>query len=179
MSFDQKIQLANTIGTWLAAIATFAAVLFSLYLARASSKINLRVLAGIRVIFEGSEPRYYFGVNITNKADRNVVITSIGWSIGKKKNAQYCIQPFYAPLSAKVPITLQYGEASSFLIPISDDEVNNWLIPFAEGFVKSFDEKHLKTLKLWVETSVGERVELLPENNFLEKLKECSHSRNT
>ncbi|PQJ63641.1 hypothetical protein BTO10_02160 [Vibrio chagasii] len=179
MSFDQKIQLANTIGTWLAAIATFVAVLVSLYLARASSKINVRVLAGIRVTFEGSEPRHYFGVNVTNKADKNVVITGIGWSIGKKKDVQYCIQPFYSPLSAKVPITLQYGESSSFLIPIGNEELNGWFVPFAEGFVKSFDEKHLKTLKLWVETSVGERVVLSPEQNFIEKLKEFSHTRDS
>ncbi len=45
MTFDQKIQLANTIGTWLAAIGTISAVITSLYFARTSNRINLRVLA--------------------------------------------------------------------------------------------------------------------------------------
>ncbi|MDP5145990.1 hypothetical protein ORI98_06020 [Shewanella sp. ULN5] len=176
MTFDQKIQLANTIGTWLAAIGTISAVITSLYFARTSNRINLRVFAGLRVTFDGdgSPPNNYFGINITNKADRNVVITSIGWSVGKRKNTQFCIQPFHSNLSVQYPKTLQHGESASFLIPI--DNENEWLVPFATGFVKTPDSKTLKSLKLWVETSVGERVILSPENNFINKLKEIGRT---
>jgi hypothetical protein len=172
MTFDQIIQLANTIGTWLAAIGTIGAVITSLYYSRVSNRINLRVLAGLRVTFDGdgSPPNNYFGINITNKADRNVVITSIGWNVGKKKDIRFCVQPFYSNLSAQCPKILQHGESARFLIPIDDE--NEWFNPFSTGFVKDSDNKTLKSLKLWIETSVGERIVLSPGNDFINKLKE-------
>jgi len=57
MTLDQQIQMWNVIGTWLAGIATFAAVVLSLRLARKAKSIRLQANAGIRLIFAGHSGR--------------------------------------------------------------------------------------------------------------------------
>lgn len=53
MTFEQQINIWNAVGTWLAGIATFAAVLVSLYLARKSERIRITATAGLRQVFVG------------------------------------------------------------------------------------------------------------------------------
>ena len=65
MTLVQKIQIWNAIGAWFAGIATFFAVLVSLYLARKSERLNLKASVGIRLIFEGDG----------SPAEENVLLT--------------------------------------------------------------------------------------------------------
>jgi hypothetical protein len=48
MTLDQKIQISIAIGTWLAGIATFFAVIVALSLSRRAEKVRLKVSVGLR-----------------------------------------------------------------------------------------------------------------------------------
>ena len=80
MTFDQKIQLWNAIGTWVAGIATFCAVIVSLHLARRVEKVRLRTRVGIRQMFQGdgTPGQELLEFHITNLGDRPVTVVSLG-----------------------------------------------------------------------------------------------------
>ncbi len=176
MTLDQKIQIWNAIGTWFAGIATFLAVLVSLYLARKAERLNLKVSAGIRLIFEGdgSPAEENVGITVTNLGDRPVIINSIGWKIGKGKEARYCIQPVTGKYTHQYPKQLAHGEQCTFLV--SFKITPDWKLDFANGFVKDLSNKNLKSLRAQVHTSIGQTIEVMPDSSLLEKLRETSNS---
>lgn len=94
MTLDQQIQVWNAIGTWLAGIATFAAVVVSLLLATRADRVRLKVHAGIRLLFigDGSPAEELLEIHVTNLGDRPATVTSVGWAIGKRKKKRYCLQ---------------------------------------------------------------------------------------
>jgi hypothetical protein len=174
VTLDQQIQVWNAVGTWLAGIATFAAVVVSLYLARKADRVRLQANAGIRLIFaeDGSPPEEHVGISAVNRGDRPMTINSIGWRIGKGKNARHCIQPVYGQYTHQCPKQLAYGEQATFLV--SFKAMPGWPKDFAAGFVKDLRPKNLKTLRAIINTSVGESIEVVPENNLLERLREVA-----
>jgi hypothetical protein len=170
MTLDQQIQIWNAVGTWIAGIATFAAVLVSLYLARKSDQVQLQTKAGIRLIFagDGTPAEEHVGISVVNKGDRPVTISSIGWRVGRGKNIRYCIQPVYGEYTQKYPIQLSYGEQATFLV--SFKALPNWPKDFATGFVQDLRPKNLKTLRAIINTSFGDIIYVIPENNLLDSL---------
>lgn len=174
MTLDQQIQIWNAVGTWLAGITTFAAVIVSLYLARKADRVHLQANAGIRLIFagDGSPAEEHVGISAVNKGDRPVTINSIGWCIGKGKNARHCIQPVNGQYTHQYPKQLSYGEQATFLV--SFKAMPSWPNDFAAGFVQDLRPKNLKTLRAIINTSVGESIEVVPENNLLERLREAA-----
>ena len=80
MTLDQKIQIWNAIGTWLAGIATVLAVIVALYLAKKSNKLRLKIQVGLRevVVGEGSPPKQHVSFDVTNLGERPVAINSVG-----------------------------------------------------------------------------------------------------
>ena len=95
MNLDQKIQIWNAVGTWLAGIATFLAVLVSLHLARKAEMVKIKTDVGIRLVIagDGTPAEEHLGFSIVNLGDRPVNIVSVGWSIGKGKLKRFCVQP--------------------------------------------------------------------------------------
>ena len=174
MTLDQKIQVWNAVGTWLAGIATFAAVIVSLHLARKADHVRLQAKAGIRLIFvgDGSSAEEHVSISAVNKSDRPVTINSIGWRIGKGKGARHCIQPVYGQHTDQYPKTLAYGEPATFLV--SFKAMPSWLRDFATKFIQDVQPKNLKTLRAIINTSVGETIEIVPEGNLLERLREVA-----
>lgn len=174
MTLEQQINIWNAVGTWLAGIATFAAVLVSLYLARRSEKIRLKATAGLRQVFvgDGSPAEDHVQINVVNHGDRTVTVNSVGWKIGDGKTARFCIQPVSGTWTQDYPKQLAHGEAASFLV--SFKATPDWVKHFATGFVKDVSAKNLKTLRALVHTSLGQTVEVVPEENLLEKLRETA-----
>ena len=72
------------VGTWVAGLATFAAVVTSLYFARSAKKVRLKIFVGIRQLIrgDGSLGKDYVCFNVTNVGERPVIITTIGWVVG-------------------------------------------------------------------------------------------------
>jgi hypothetical protein len=171
MTLDQKIQLWNAVGTWIAGIATFLAVVVSLQLARRAERVRLKATAGIRLVFmgDGSPAEEHVGVTVVNQANRPLTINSVGWRVGKRKCARFCIQPVYGQYTEQYPKQLAHGEQASFLV--SFKAVPGWPKEFAAGFVQDLAPRNLKTLRAVIHTSLGKAVEVVPEPNLLEKLR--------
>lgn len=174
MTLDQKIQIWNAVGTWLAGIATFFAVVVSLYLARKADAVKIKANVGVRLVFagDGTPAEEHVGFGVANLGGRPVNVVSIGWSIGKRKNKRYCIQPVAGQYTHQYPKLLAHGEQASFLVSFT--AAPNWVKEFASGFVQDTGERNLKTLRALVNTSVGKVIEVVPEKNLLERLRATS-----
>ena len=174
MTLDQQIQVWNAVGTWLAGIATFAAVVVSLHLARKADSIRLQANAGIRHVFagDGTPAEEHVGISVVNIGDRPVTINSIGWRIGKGKKARHFIQPVVGQYTHQYPKQLVHGEQASFLV--SFKAMPGWPKDFATGFVQDLRPRNLQTLRAVIHTSVGKSIEVVPENNLLERLREAA-----
>ena len=171
MTLDQQINIWNAVGTWVAGIATFCAVLVSLYLAQRSERIRIKIVAGIREVYagDGSPPEKNVQISVVNLGDRPVIINSVGWKIGTGKNARLCIQPVSGNWTHNYPKEIAHGEQASFLI--SFKATPNWLSEFAKGFVQDVSHKNLKTLRALVHTSLGQSIKATPESGLLEKIR--------
>lgn len=171
MTLDQQIQIWNVVGTWLAGIATFLAVLVSLHLARRAERVRITATAGIRLVFagDGSPAEEHIGITVVNQGDRPVTINSIGWCVGKRKEARFCIQPVSGKYTHQYPKQLAHGEQASFLVSFS--VIPDWSREFAIGFIQDLTDRNLKTLRALIHTSVGQTIEVAPESNLLEKLR--------
>ena len=167
MTLDQKLQLWNAIGTWVAGIATFAAVVVSLWLAGRGERIDLLARVGLRSIFagDGSPPVQALSFDVTNRGHRPVTVVSIGWTVGKGKNAKFCMQTVSAPYTANCPVELNHGKSANFLV--SFEATPNWAEEFSTKFLPDKSPRTLKTLVALVHTSVGSTVRVKPEENVL------------
>ena len=147
MTLDQKLQLWNAIGTWVAGVATFGAVLVALHLARRSESVRLRSFAGLRevILGDGSPFQEHLCINVTNIGDRPVTVN----------------------------IELAHGKSASFMV--SFVATPNWCKEFAQGFVKDVSDKNLRILRALINTSVGRSVSVTPEQGLLDRLKK-SHA---
>jgi hypothetical protein len=171
MTLDQTIQVWNAVGTWLAGIATFLAVLVSLHLARRAQTIRLKANAGLTLVFagDGTPAEEHVGISVVSLGDRTIIINSIGWRIGKRENRRVCIQPVSGQYTHQYPRQLAYGEQASFLV--SFNATPAWLTEFSKGFVKDVSAANLKTLRAIVHTSIGQSIEVVPDASLLERLR--------
>lgn len=174
MTLDQQINVWNAVGTWLAGIATFAAVLVSLHLSRRAERVRIKATAGLRQVFagDGSPAEDHVQISVVNHGDRTVTVNSVGWRIGAGKNARFCMQPVSGRWTQDYPKQLAHGEAASFLVSFT--ATPDWVKHFASDFVRDVSAKNLKSLRALVHTSLGQTVEVVPEGNLLEKLRETS-----
>lgn len=171
MTLDQQIQVWNAVGTWLSGIATFAAVVVSLYLASRSSRVSLKAHAGLRLLFlgDGTPAQELVEINVTNLGERPVTISSVGWAIGKGKKKRYCMQNPSGPYTAQYPIELTHGKSASFQVFFP--ATPNWLSDFSKDFAASGGEP-LSTLVATIHTSVGQTIEVKAEDDLIKKLAE-------
>lgn len=171
MTLDQQLQVWNVVGTWLAGIATFLAVVVSLHLARKAERVNVRASVGVRLVFagDGTPAEEHVGFTVVNLGERPVNVVSIGWCVGKRKSKRFCIQPVVGRYTQQYPKQLAHGEQASFLV--SFQAAPNWAKEFAAGFVEDVSDKHLRTLRGMVNTSIGQSIEVVPEASLLERLR--------
>lgn len=173
MNFDQIIQIVNTVGIWLAAFATVAAVVVSLYLSNRAEKVKLKSVVGVWIMFDGqplSNRGEHVFISITNRGGRDVVVSSIGWSIGKGKSKEHYLVRNWSAGSSSIPVRLPHGESARFLISL--EEVD-WFEKFAE---KIGGRHNIKTLRCLIGTSVGDEIKVTPDGNFLNRLRKAAMS---
>lgn len=171
MTLDQQIQIWVAVGTWVAGLATLAAVIVALRLAKKVEKVRLKVRVGLRELFmgDGSPPQEHLAISVTNLGERAVTINSVGWAVGKGKHRKFAMQPEAAAYSAHYPIELTYGKEANFMVSFL--VIPTWPKDFATGFVRDLSDRNLKTLVAQIHTSVGQTVEVKPEYDLLEELK--------
>ncbi|MGN1043984.1 MAG: hypothetical protein ACI4PR_04190 [Acutalibacteraceae bacterium] len=107
----------EAIGGTLGAIATFVAVIVSLWQTKLSykKKVQLSFTNNITIVPEsGNELRHYIGVTITNIGNRDVVIQN--WGFELDDGSQMLIVPDASPfgriLQVKLPHRLQIEEGT-------------------------------------------------------------------
>jgi hypothetical protein len=172
LSLDQKLQLWNVIGTWVAGLATFAAVVVSLYLATQGQRVRLRCHVGIRITYPhvNKADAEFVVFDVTNVGDRSVTISQIGWMFGKRKNRVYCVQALGLRMGDNVPKRIEHGERAAFYVPLYGEA--QWLNCFARDFLEKGEiETALETLRAQVFTSVGTVVEIRPELSLIDRLR--------
>jgi hypothetical protein len=176
MTFDQKIQLWMTIGTWLASIGTITAVGVAIWLSQKSSKVRLKVNVGIRDHYFVNDPPILknLGIGITNIGERPVIINSVGWAIGRGMNEKRCLQFGIEPLALSFPMELGYGKSVN--LAVSSTNHPNWLKEFSNEFIGDLSASSLKSLRLLVDTSVGKIVKVRPEKGLLDALNQAGKS---
>ncbi len=162
MSFDQYIQVWNTVGTWFAGIGTCIAVAIALWLARRAEKVRLKCYVGHGLLIGGGDAKEVLRFHITNIGERPVTIDSVGWRIGRGKNRLHAMQLRSSP--DELPKKIEYGETVSFRIDFSD-----WIEEFCK---KILQDKPVKTLRAQIHTSIGYTENVKPERNLLDKLRE-------
>ncbi|MEP7366187.1 MAG: hypothetical protein ABI972_23260 [Acidobacteriota bacterium] len=175
MTLDQKLQLWNVIGTWLAGIATVGAVFVSLYLARSGARVRLHCYAGIRVEMIGPPgmTREHICIGVTNLADRTVTISLVGWAYGGRKKKGVSIQTFAPGIGDQTPKRIEHGDTAMFMVPL--DRNPGWLVRFATEFITDKPiERALKTLVVQIHPSVGDVIEVKPERVLLDRIHAAS-----
>lgn len=171
MNFEQQIQIWSLAGSWLASIATLAAVVVSLWLARRSERVRLKVHAGVRLLFrgDGTPAEKNIEISVTNLAAMPVTIESVGWAIGRGNNKKYSIQNVSGPDSSQYPLELAYGKRASFLVSLK--HMPDWPDEFANNFIDSVKSYYLNTLVAQVHTSVGKTVEARAERGLIDLIR--------
>lgn len=169
MTFDQQIQIWNTVGTWLAGLATFAAVAVSLHLSRQASRVKLRASVSLRQHVERGRPiDEVLLFKVVNVGERPVTISSIGWVVGKGASRRYVIQLFGSPISASIPQVLAHGQRADFIVSFGEDP--EWMERFATSFVESGTSEALASLAVEFHTTVEQSVTVKPDAAFLSRL---------
>lgn len=77
------------------------------------------------------------------------------------------LRPRFTPPITRFELT--YGKEANFMVSFL--VIPTWLKDFATGFVRDLSDRHLKSLVAQIHTSVGQTVEVKPENGLLEALK--------
>lgn len=151
-------------GIWFTGLATFGAVVVSLYLATHKLKPKLRVTADAKIIIssDNSDRPEIVSVKVANSGHVPTTIVSFGWQIGLLKKAYLAQMPDQVLISAQLPTRLEIGESASFNIRYQLAPEKPWIDDISEivlGTVKWYQPLWLVlwTIKtnIWTATDHG------------------------
>lgn len=155
----------SMIGTWVSGIATFLAVIVSLYLANRRSRPVLNVTVEWCHTSGGQELISGIGITVANAAESNVVVTSIAWEMGCDKKLA---QMFDHPYSAKMPLKLAGGESALFFV--ENDKSNRWLRSLLSNIKKNEGKINKLTACVCLASGIKKRCKAKVVSTALEKL---------
>lgn len=170
---SQTLQLWNVIGTWIASIGTVSAVITSLWFAYYQGKVKLNVSAGHRLLItQGIEERLeYCVIRVVNTSSKPAKVISIGWEAGRFKDKVHMLQVVGTPGSDSVPKMLQEGEEATFLLPFNlEKNEDDWIVKFTK-YLNEGGKNRIPSLKVIINTSVGQTFKQKVEKNLLEELE--------
>ncbi len=172
LTVDQQIEVWNAVGTWFAGLATFGAVVFSLFVLRRSEKVRLRVTVGLRTVIGGAAPRQEIvSIHMTNLGDRAATIMNISWRVGSRNHYLLAVQMFMNTSPMRTPVTIQHGESANFHIELGDHEPTDPWIKSMVNLGSGRQVKQWDTLVCQVHTSVGQDVVCKPEQPLIDLIK--------
>lgn len=172
LTIDQKIQVWNAIGTWVAGIGTLAAVVVSLYLARDSQRVRLGLTVGIRevhVLGHGLLNRVIV-FEVVNLCDRPVTITSVGWVVRKYWRKKWFVQIPSEEFLGSLPRRLERSD--SLIVGVRVKEEGQPISDLRSQF-SQFAGSKIASLRGYAVTSTGEVVLARIDNSFLNELREA------
>jgi hypothetical protein len=118
----------NTFAPWMSAFGTLAAVVTSLYLARRTDRIRLKLDIGIRILsVQGAGPGHgtqLVFLCVTNIGRRTATVTHLYWKpVPWRKSGILWIAPQNI-YSSVFPITLADGQSANYASPLEDFRQN-------------------------------------------------------
>ena len=166
--------LYNSFSSWIAAFATLAAVLVSLYLARRSARPTASVTAGTYIDFTVGGPdkgRKVIQLKIVNTGDRPIRIINIGWRVGIFRK-RFATQKFLVLESSPLPVDLTHGQEAFWVVPVDCGD-EPWPERFAARMLKPDARSSLLSLRAEFYSSVGIVFRVKPAASLLKILAEA------
>ena len=157
----------SMLGAWFSGVATFAAVLASLFIAFRKPKSFVKGKVRLGRIFSGEDDFQVLTVTVVNLTLHTVKLSYICWVNGKDHEFQ---QLFRNAESDKLPIRLEHGDEANYRIILRDEE-GCWYNRIAERLLEA--NLDVKKLKCFVVLSTGERFELKINNRVKVKISQA------
>jgi hypothetical protein len=158
----------EVVGIWFTGIATFAAVLVSLALARREG-IRMTVSAGVRdLVRRGSEPPFpeVLSITVRNIGSRPAPIEGIAWR-RRPWSSRYVYQLFDAEGGFPgPPITVDVGKSATFMLPLSDRSRVQWGDEFLHDFAGRYPNLGLRLVQVRAWTPAGHRCSAFLESSL-------------
>jgi hypothetical protein len=161
LTFDQKIQVAIAVGTCFAAVATSAAVIYSLIQTRRATRSKLKFI--VILTRADGKPNLYgdatalvpaLRIQVANHGQRLVYLTYVGWKTGRlfarKKMSQNITSGW--PLPCKV----EPAEYATFWI--TPDDWDDWLKDFCTNLLAPPRFWFKPYIRILARTSLGEDI---------------------
>ena len=157
------LQFWGVVGTWVAGVSTFLAVVVSLWLALRQAKIRLQVSAQMAIGGFPGGARHFCLIEVVNDGSKPAKITSLMWKGPKGKGS--IVPRDIVSGRGKFPEMLNDGEI--YHLMIEEDEMAWMATAFAGMGCK---KRHIKQLKIRVATSNGQEFIEKARRDVIEKI---------
>ncbi len=162
MVTQDALQVITTIAESVGALATAAAVIVALWLARRESRVRLSITNGIyHVIAVGQTMQnspQVIHVRATNEGFRSLKIAGVTWQLGQWRKKRFVVAlPGAGANSTKLPARLEYGDDASFYFPLQTFPGDAKVVLDAIKASKS-PRRALKKLRVGVYTTTGHEI---------------------
>lgn len=158
----------EVVGIWFTGIATFAAVLLSLALARREG-IRMTISAGVRdLIRPGTEPPFpeVLSITVRNIGSRPAPIEGVAWR-RRPWSSRYAYQFFdLAGGFPGPPVTVDVGKSVTFMLPLSDRRRVRWGEEFLDDFAGRYPSLGVRLVRVHAWTPAGHRCSSFLESSL-------------
>ncbi|HKN05511.1 MAG TPA: hypothetical protein VJY31_16415 [Buttiauxella sp.] len=150
--------------TWFAGLATFSAVILSLYLANRKPVPKLKITSSASIISPlPNVCKQGYAITVANVGVPPVVVSSIQWEFG---GAQKIVQFFDKHISCPMPKKLEHGESALFFIEC--ENFSDW-VKFMKQTIEDAEGK-VRKLKIVVNLSTGYQIRSKVESGLIKSL---------
>jgi len=165
----EVLDYLNVAGTWLSGIATTGAVVVSLWLARQSGRVNIRVRAHLtRSVLD--EDRYAgLSIEVTNLAERTVRLTGLYWEFKGDMGLHRSHLLALDEDDERLPVDLPHGHQVKKTFQCGSVQLDRPLGGVTDWLSRS-------TLRLCVETTVGVVAKWKPDPEFIEYVRRVNEA---
>lgn len=153
----------SMIGTCFSGMATFFAVITSLYIALRDRKAFIGGKVRTAYIITEDDDRRIVGVTVVNRSMHAIRIRAILWDVGGGNELQ---QFFRNAESDPLPIRLENGDEANYRIMLDDDD--SWFRRMAVRLKKV--DSNPKKLRCIIALSTGEKLRLKVDKRIKEKI---------
>lgn len=154
----------SMIGTWFAGLATFCAVLTSLYLALKKPKSHLTGKVTVKRVYDHVYEGHAVIFSVVNLSLHPVVLSRIEWSFGKK---QRIIQMMREGGTNQLPVKIEHGEVVKYRI-LLDEGKEQFANRFASRLANEISR--VDKLKCWAVLSIGQKYQIIVDKRIKDML---------
>ena len=162
----------GAVGSWWAGIATFLAVLASLYIALRKPRAFVLGNVRLQMVINDDDHLWAIRVRVVNQSLHSVVVSNVIWEFGNDKSLQ---QLFRNDESDKLPIRIEHGDEANYMILLLGTD-NDWIHRFARTLKN--EGLSVKSLSCVITLSTGQRHRLKIKKNVKDRISEVMNKLN-